>query len=82
MPRKIMSMPLKESRNNRTNWLNWIARNTPAITIVLECSNAEIGVGAAIALRSHDVNGSWADLLMNIHNNAIENNEHEDIKGP
>lgn len=35
-----------------------IMRNTPAVTSVDECTNAETGVGAAIASGSHALNGS------------------------
>lgn len=35
-------------------------RNTPAVTKVEECTNAEIGVGAAIAIGSQAENGNCA----------------------
>ena len=35
-----------------------IIRKTPAFTMVLECRSADVGVGATIAPRSHDENGS------------------------
>lgn len=35
-------------------------RNTPAVTRVDECTNAEIGVGAAIAIGNQAENGNWA----------------------
>lgn len=35
---------------------------TPAITIVEECNNAEIGVGADIAFNNHEQKGIWADF--------------------
>ena len=41
-----------------------ISRNTPAFTIVEECSRALVGVGATMAPRSHVWNGIWAALVM------------------
>ena len=38
-------------------------RNTPAFTMVLEWSKAEVGVGACIAPKSHDEKGIWALLV-------------------
>jgi hypothetical protein len=38
---------------------------TPTTTIVLECNKADTGVGAAIALTSHELNGHCA-LFVNI----------------
>ena len=35
----------------------------PAVTKVEECTKAEIGVGAAIAIGSHTENGNWALLV-------------------
>lgn len=35
-------------------------RNTPAVTRVEECTKAEMGVGAAIAIGSHAEKGNWA----------------------
>jgi hypothetical protein len=37
--------------------------NTPAITIVELCNNAEIGVGADMAFKSQELNGSCADFV-------------------
>lgn len=37
--------------------------NTPAITIVEECNNAETGDGADIALSNHEEKGNWALLV-------------------
>lgn len=37
-----------------------ISKNTPAVTRVDECTNAETGVGAAIAAGSQAENGIWA----------------------
>lgn len=37
-----------------------IIRKTPAVTKVDEWTNAEIGVGAAIAAGSHAEKGNWA----------------------
>lgn len=37
-------------------------RNTPATTIVLECSNAETGVGPSMADGSHGCRPNWADF--------------------
>lgn len=37
-----------------------IIRKTPAVTSVEECTNAEIGVGAAIAAGNHAENGNCA----------------------
>jgi len=39
---------------------------TPAITIVLLCSKADMGVGADIALMSQSLYGSWADFVKNM----------------
>lgn len=47
-------------------WLNRgfvrINKNTPATTIVLECSNADTGVGPSIAAGSHGCRPNWADF--------------------
>ena len=37
-------------------------KNTPAVTIVAECSSVETGVGPSIASESHACSGSCADL--------------------
>ena len=37
--------------------------NTPALTMVEECSRAETGVGATIAPHSQLWNGTWAALV-------------------
>lgn len=37
-----------------------INKNTPAVTRVDECTRAEIGVGAAMAIGSQAENGYWA----------------------
>lgn len=39
-----------------------ISRKMPATTIVLECSNAETGVGPSIAAGSHGWRPNWADF--------------------
>lgn len=39
-----------------------INKNTPATTIVLECSNADTGVGPSIAAGSHGCRPNWADF--------------------
>ena len=39
-----------------------MSRNTPATTIVLECSRAETGVGPSIADGSHGCRPNWADF--------------------
>lgn len=39
-----------------------ISRKIPATTIVLECSNAETGVGPSIAAGSHGWRPNWADF--------------------
>lgn len=39
-----------------------ISRNTPATTIVLECSRADTGVGPSMAAGSHGWRPNWADL--------------------
>lgn len=44
-------------------WLklnNRIIKYTPAVTNVDECTRAEIGVGAAIAIGNQAENGNWA----------------------
>jgi hypothetical protein len=49
--------------NNKIKWSSIINPNhTPAITMVDECSKAEIGVGADIAFNNQLVKGNWADL--------------------
>ena len=40
-----------------------MTRKTPALTIVEECSRAETGEGASIALGSQKWNGNWADFV-------------------
>jgi len=40
--------------------LNRISRYTPAVTSVDECTNADTGVGAAMAAGSHAENGICA----------------------
>jgi hypothetical protein len=40
--------------------LNRISRNTPAVTSVDEWTNADTGVGAAIAAGSQEEKGIWA----------------------
>lgn len=47
------------------NLENRITKNTPAVTRVEECTNEEIGVGAAIAAGNQLLNGNWA-LLVNL----------------
>lgn len=47
--------------------------NTPAVTRVDECTKAEIGVGAAMAIGNHAENGYWA-LFENL---AVVNNNKE-----
>lgn len=37
-------------------------RNTPATTIVLECSRADTGVGPSMAAGSHGCRPNWADF--------------------
>lgn len=39
-----------------------ISRNTPATTIVLECSRAETGVGPSMAAGSQGCSPNWADF--------------------
>lgn len=39
-------------------------RKTPAVTKVDECTNADTGVGAAIAAGSHLLKGIWALLVI------------------
>lgn len=41
-----------------------INKNVPAVTRVDEWTNAEMGVGAAIAAGNHALNGSWALLVI------------------
>lgn len=41
---------------------NRISRNTPATTMVLECSRADTGVGPSMAEGSHGCRPNWADL--------------------
>ena len=40
------------------------SRKTPALTMVLEWSSAEVGDGAYMAPSSHDENGNWALLVI------------------
>lgn len=50
-------------------------KNTPAVTKVEECTNAETGVGAAIAAGSHLEKGIWADLvILAIRINIVHSN--------
>lgn len=49
----------------RKNLEKRITKNTPAVTNVDEWTNAEIGVGAAIAAGNQFLNGNWA-LLVNL----------------
>lgn len=37
-------------------------RNTPATTIVLECSRADTGVGPSMAAGNHGCRPNWADF--------------------
>lgn len=46
----------------------------PAMTIVDECSRLDTGVGAAIALISHEEKGSTADLVKNTITNINSTN--------
>jgi hypothetical protein len=46
----------------------------PAITIVDECNKLDTGVGAAIALISHEENGRTADLVKNMMTNINSTN--------
>lgn len=39
-----------------------IRRNTPATTIVLECSSADTGVGPSMAAGNHGCSPNWADF--------------------
>jgi len=48
-----------------------ISINTPAVTKVDECTNAEIGVGAAMAIGSHAENGNCALFEHAAINNII-----------
>lgn len=50
---------------------HWINKKIPAVTRVDEWTNAEIGVGAAIAKGNQDENGNWA-LLVIITNKNIK----------
>lgn len=48
--------------------------NTPAVTKVDECTKAEIGVGAAIAMGNHAEKGYWAlfeNLAITSNNKVI-----------
>ena len=46
-------------------------RNTPAVTIVAACINADTGVGPAIASGSHRYSGNWALLPQAAMNSSI-----------
>lgn len=48
-----------------------IIKKTPAVTRVDEWTNAEIGVGAAMAIGSHAENGNWALLVKLAISNMI-----------
>lgn len=51
--------------------LNWIIMKTPAVTNVDECTSAEIGVGADIAIGNHTENGNWALLVKDKNTKVI-----------
>ena len=50
---------------------NLTSRNTPAFTIVEECSNAEVGVGATMAPSSHVWNGICAAFVRPANASAV-----------
>ena len=64
-PGPKMSKPAKNTGYKRAT------RNTPATTMVDECSNELTGVGPAIASGNHVCNGNWPLLPMAAINNAI-----------
>ena len=60
-----------ECNNNIIISCKIIPKYTPAITIVDECNNDDIGVGAFMAFNNHELKGNWDDLVNNINNKAI-----------
>ena len=65
-PATLMSSPVWNSGYSRAT------RNTPATTIVLECSSELTGVGPAIASGSHVCNGNWPLLPIAAMNKATQ----------
>lgn len=57
----IKSSLLQEKHSLIHEWR--ISKYTPAVTNVEEWTNAETGVGAAIAAGNHALNGTWALLV-------------------
>ena len=47
-------------------YLNFMSKYKPEVTKVEECTNAEMGVGAAIAIGSQGEKGKIALLVMNV----------------
>lgn len=77
---RVVALEIIISNNIILGWILFIIRiniNTPAVTKVDECTSAEIGVGAAIAIGNHAENGNWALLehaAINRKINAIREN--------
>jgi len=63
--------PIKIEKFNKTHLLNRIKRKIPAVTNVDEWTNAETGVGAAIAKGNQDEKGNCALLVTKV---KINNN--------
>lgn len=55
--RIVVIIPIINTRNDGLFWLYRIIRYTPAVTSVDECTNADTGVGAAIAAGNHAQKG-------------------------
>jgi len=55
---KILQVAVVENLSKNFQYMK-----IPAATSVLLCTNAEMGVGAAIAAGSHEENGNWALLV-------------------
>ena len=53
----VVSIPITSISKDGEFWLKRITRYTPAVTRVEECTNAETGVGAAIAAGSQAQKG-------------------------
>jgi hypothetical protein len=59
--------PKNVNKNNTTSEYSIIGeqriiRNTPAVTVVAACNNAETGVGPSIASGNHVCKPIWADF--------------------
>lgn len=53
----VVTIPINRVVKEGLFWLNRITKYTPAVTSVEECTNADTGVGAAMAAGSQAQNG-------------------------